>query len=455
MNITLKNLGPIKQADFTVGDFTIICGRNNTGKTYVTYATYGFLNHWMRSNDVGIDQKFLDEIIRNNLLKFSLNKLDNQSEDLLIQSSQEYSKKISSTFAGNIKSFAEASVSVATSTYSSRNSLWLDGGYRTADGRKISVDITSDNLKNTVDVTLLSTSDFTKQADYHEASSALNEAIKRWSYDGAIPKPFIVSAERTGAALFQREVDFTRSKLIDLLKESSVNTRDILDRFTADYPIPVKHNIDFVRDLPNIVKRESVFAKKYPQVLEAFSEILGGNYVVSKTGSVEYTPSNNPNLSLSLSESSSTVRSLVNIGFYLRHIAQPGDLLMVDEPELNLHPQNQRKVARLFAMLVNHGIRVFITTHSDYMIRELNTLLLLNKQDDDRLQEVMKRERYVKEELLKPEQLKIYMTTEDKKYKGSYTLLQAKVTDESGIELTTFDDTIDDMNRIQDEIVWG
>ena len=51
---------------------------------------------------------------------------------------------------------------------------------------------------------------------------------------------------------------------------------------------------------------------------------------------------------------------------------------MADEPELNLHPANQRRIARLFARLVNLGVKVFITTHSDYIVKELNTLIMLN-----------------------------------------------------------------------------
>ena len=65
-----------------------------------------------------------------------------------------------------------------------------------------------------------------------------------------------------------------------------------------------------------------------------------------------------------MDESSSSVRSLLDIGFYLKHIAKKGDLLMIDEPELNLHPENQRRVARLIAKLVNYGIKIFVTTIS-------------------------------------------------------------------------------------------
>ena len=46
MTFRFKNLGPIKKADLELGDLTIIAGRNNTGKTYLVYALYGFLKRW-------------------------------------------------------------------------------------------------------------------------------------------------------------------------------------------------------------------------------------------------------------------------------------------------------------------------------------------------------------------------------------------------------------------------
>ena len=46
LTVNLKNIGIIKQAEFSLGDLTIICGENNTGKTYATYALYGFLKSW-------------------------------------------------------------------------------------------------------------------------------------------------------------------------------------------------------------------------------------------------------------------------------------------------------------------------------------------------------------------------------------------------------------------------
>jgi predicted ATPase len=125
----------------------------------------------------------------------------------------------------------------------------------------------------------------------------------------------------------------------------------------------------------------------------SFQNIIGGEYKVSKDGEVQFIPVSNKRMKLSLVESSSAVRSLLDIGFYLRHIAAPGDLLMVDEPELNLHPENQSRVARLFAQLVNIGIKVFITTHSDYIVKEINTMIMLN-QGGERLCALAEHENY-------------------------------------------------------------
>ena len=136
-------------------------------------------------------------------------------------------------------------------------------------------------------------------------------------------------------------------------------------------------------------------------------------------------------------------------------------MLMVDEPELNLHPENQRRVARLFARLVNLGIRVFITTHSDYLIKELNTLIMLNH-DKKHLKQIMQNEGYNKEELLKAEQVRVYIAEEklvkkpgNKKRSRCLTLVPADIDPELGIEARSFDTTIDEMNRIQESILFS
>ena len=155
------------------------------------------------------------------------------------------------------------------------------------------------------------------------------------------------------------------------------------------------------------------------------------------------------------------LRSLLDIGFYLHHVARPNDLLMVDEPELNLHPENQRKIARLFARLVNLGIKVFITTHSDYIIKELNTLIMLSQQGKT-VERIRKKEKYQEEELLRSEQIRVYMAQKkplllegNKRKVPVLTLVPADIDPELGIEAESFDNTIDEMNRIQEALLFA
>ena len=461
MHITFKNLGAIKQADLTLGDLTIVCGKNNTGKTYVTYATYGFLDYWHKELSIDIPSDIVTQVMEKGSISVPIEQFAKDADKILKAASSRYSERIDKVFAGKESLFEESclSVKVEKSKDFKSNAVSFTAG--SADRSMLKV--TSKDGDEDLTISLLVNKSTEDLPPRQFVESMISAAIRDLVFKDKMPRPFIASAERTGAAIFQKELDFTRSRLIDLIgdRDSKISPARLLGRFSAEYPIPVKRNVDFIRDLPNIVHRESIFSKQYPEVLEAFSDIIGGEYKVTKDGEVQYIPSNKRSVKLTLVESSSAVRSLLDIGFYLRHIAQRGDLLIVDEPELNLHPENQRKVARLFAMLVNHGIKVFITTHSDYIIKELNTLILLNN-GGERLQSLAEREGYKSTELLSSDKLSVYIAKEaliqvagKKRKSRCHTLVKAAVTNETGIALESFDITIENMNRIQEEIIWG
>jgi predicted ATPase len=294
-------------------------------------------------------------------------------------------------------------------------------------------------------------------------SQIISDALKKIIFKKILPNPFIASAERTGAAIFRKELDFSRNRLLKDMSQLDQKTdpRELLFKAYQSYSLPIEKNVDFMRELEKISKKNSFLVEQYPDVLADFADIIGGNYVVTRDEELYYVPKNGKSVKLSMDESSSAVRSLLDIGFYLRHEAQPGDLLMVDEPELNLHPENQRRVARLFARLVNIGIKVFITTHSDYIVKELNTLIMLNH-DQDYLKQIAEEEGYKAEEMLSSEKIKVYIAEEalvqiegkQRKVKCQ-TLTPADINPKLGIDARSFDKTIETMNRIQEAIVWG
>lgn len=111
--------------------------------------------------------------------------------------------------------------------------------------------------------------------------------------------------------------------------------------------------------------------------------ILHGNLTVSDEGEISYHVSEDTELGFN--ESSSAIKTLAPLVFYLRYSAGQFNLLFVDEPELNLHPKNQILLAKVFVKMINAGLRLVISTHSDYIIREINNMIMadgLNKAGD-------------------------------------------------------------------------
>ena len=65
--------------------------------------------------------------------------------------------------------------------------------------------------------------------------------------------------------------------------------------------------------------------------------------------------------------------------FYLRYKVRSNNLLIVEEPESHLHPAMQVEFTRQLAALVRSGIRVIVTTHSEWLLEELANLVQLSE----------------------------------------------------------------------------
>ncbi len=85
---------------------------------------------------------------------------------------------------------------------------------------------------------------------------------------------------------------------------------------------------------------------------------------------------------LPTTSASSMVTDLAPLVLFIRHFAQIGDLLIIDEPEAHLHPEAQQQMAAALAFMVRSGLRVLITTHSHYMVEQLSAFVNASKLDE-------------------------------------------------------------------------
>ena len=87
---------------------------------------------------------------------------------------------------------------------------------------------------------------------------------------------------------------------------------------------------------------------------------------------------------LPLMQTSSMVSELAPVVLYLRHLVLSGNVLIIEEPEAHLHPAMQAAFARELAGLVHAGVRIILTTHSEWFVEQISNLVRLSELPEDR-----------------------------------------------------------------------
>lgn len=473
MKIHIKNIGMLDEAEFEVGDLTLICGENNTGKTYATYSLYGYLDFirngagYIVLNTIqAVLQTFINDISieDSSKIKVSSNVMESIISQLFQTIKQEYEKNLVEILAGKEEDFSNSSFDMATAE---DISSYINNIEKEEIKEKV-----LDFFSHSRQFELLEANGEYFLFDFKQIRITLNEKEAKdidtkkpglllilfdYIIDNFYSQTFILSAERTGATMFQKELDVNKNEIVE--KISRANGKNIeetvfsvLTSMYSRYPKPVKDNIYFVRELDEVVKQTS-FIKKgekesvlYREIIELLHQVVSGKYIVSPEG-IEFAPGAKQRVKRKflVQRASSSVRSLLMLSYYVLHKAQKGDILMIDEPELNLHPKNQILVARLLVLLVNAGIKVFITTHSDYIVRELSNCIMLNNLSDEQIQKI-KKQGYSKEYGLESKKVRAYLA---ENIKGKNTLRAVEIRQDRGIFMETFDEPIDSQNENQ------
>lgn len=451
MRITLSNIGLISELELdTSKDLMVFCGPNNTGKTYASYSLYGINSLFNRPGMLaqqfpmpgGIDKLVSDGVLELDLVGY----LSIHLQSILTALSDYAVKRLTDTFATPASHFAQAKL-----TFVPDLPLVLL--------RLTSPEIT-DRLKlgqaTTIDVVKEANSGTVKLLLMHQGSAeipdekAVSWIIRQWCcatvLQALLHHPFIIPAERMAVQLFARELSAS-NRSDGYLSPSAGGSLKLMTLGTGAplserrYPLPVRDALQISEDMPVLKRYKSPYANMASWLEKA---VLKGKLGIGREGEIDYKPAGRKT-AMPLHMAASMVKSLAMLVLYLKHIAQPGDLLILDEPELNLHPDNQVQLARLLGKLVNSGIKVMMTSHSDYIIRELNNLVMLGTLDG-RAPQLLKKYGYDKGCFLQYTQVGAYMFTEEDQ--------RILPVDEDGFSVPSLDTVTDSLNLSADEIAY-
>lgn len=389
-----KNIGAIEYAEVPLNDLTMIVGKNSTSKTYLTYIIWGFLdlihgavfnpreltNKTMFNSDGTLKQELDINLVIANIPQII-------SDYVNIYKKSQVSKVLAIDNFERLKNF-DFTIELSNTK--------LDHNIKIDDFDINQIKISSLIKKGKLSFSILKSSDYVlTENDKTLIANHVFGIILHKLLIQIFPKPFIITSERTGVGVFRKEIDGFRSGFAESLARDSTTKNistlnkneldDLVNRaanLIARYPLPISKNISLSRDLFDVTTKTNfaITSKEYIK-----ENLTHGEFVFNKElNEVLYNQKiNNTTVSLPYYLVSSSIKSHLLLDSYINYIAESGQILIIDEPELNLHPDNLRYMARLLAMLVNSGVKLLFTTHNDYIIKELNNLIMLENLPED------------------------------------------------------------------------
>lgn len=375
----LINVGPLKESDISLNNVNIFYGENGSGKTYTSYIIYGISKYIINIqwNDK-IDQ------LPNNIFK-----LDNDNHisvnwkkvyTFLIDSifndvnsnSNEIIKKI---FNQDIKEMdfklKKEDLSFFTNWLSIDN-IPKGGMAKKADSKHeflITHEVRGENIvfiQNQIPSYISDNLDgkffakleqFLLDDVYDMSENQFKKEVEKYianMLEHMTPRVLYIPAERQGINIFYENL--IGSYFYNGHKFSLNNNEN--DEVYSQ-PLPILDYINYVTQVKEMNKREI-------QLSDNIKNILKGEYRISENGDIMFVTEDNDEVPLDLA--SSSVKSLFGLHTLENY---NNDIIIIDEPELNLTPANQKIMAEFLYNLNKGGNKVIISTHSDYIVKTL------------------------------------------------------------------------------------
>lgn len=453
MKVQIKNLGAVKDATIDLSKkMNVFCGSNSTGKTYMAYILYTITSLGNRSLGIRFDKKYIDKLIESNQVEITLDiskmfafreeeiaKIkpnlwrvfsipESKSSDffstteiLFKESKKEFIKRIRETKFEELIKFQDYTLKVNKEI-----------------GDSIKIELLENTIKNEV---------FIRYMDI---------AFLAMLYSKLVYYPVMSSAifpvERNSIFTFSKELSIKKNEKYDLIKELSsnddFNRLDLLLNSSDRYPQPIRDCLKVAGNLDNIQNTNSIY---YNFGNEIEKELLGGEVIITKEGDVKFLSDKTSKKRItSFNQSSSIVKTLAGLVIYLKHTAQRNDLVIIDEPELNLHPDNQVKITRILARLINNGLNLIVSTHSDYILREINNLIMLSS-DDKNILKIREKHEFHKDEYINKEDVNVHYFHFRLKKNADVDIIPVS---DYGFDIPSIDSEIEKQNNLNNDLYY-
>jgi len=404
MKIRFYNLGQIKETELDLKPMTVIIGPNNSNKTYIAYSVYGI---WNDLAEVRFPTQFAFQARTNGSLsirvenlqksfaarvKASIGRFEEEMDVFFQDSSGVLFSESRFEMVISPEEFESALVSLSAVTHPLRRVPGFAAFNLSLEKEHLVVSLVE---RPGTDLGETTEHARTSAKNHFEPGIVLDRALRHYLFSS----PHVMPAERNAFIITYKVLANRRLRLMLDAQRRAFSSREPSNRQLEllreagefRYPQPTEDFLAFLSDVESDIstasekkgaarrpnRRQSpptVFGRLAANIEQTIQNGNRLNFRQTALGGQEIMVDVGNGLNIDLYNASSSIKQLAPLLLYLRYRAAKGDLLIIDEPEMNLHPESQAKLLEVLAMLVNEGVHVLLTTHSPYLLAHLNNL---------------------------------------------------------------------------------
>lgn len=381
MKLDVYNIGAVKEASIEMNGLTVICGENDTGKSTIGKSLFALIK-----GIVGFEEEFQEDIsyeLFNNLRQISkLIRSNIMNNDFLQESQNETIEVIYSHFRFPIfdSRFIDRIIFKDINDLNEIINKLKDNQYidiDTYDQFNFYIQQCNEIWNQNSDINTKQKKAIEK-AFFSEFQSLIMDnskiSLNLEEFDTYLDITFNKNCKIKNPTLQinyypWRDITYIETPTIiqffKLILGARVNLSES-NRVRETVPL---HTKDLTRKLFN--SDTFRISEEFKVINEIIEEAIQGNFYYDKKQKdfiLERNKKPIPSMDIA-----SGIKSLGMIDILVKNnILNIGDILILDEPEINLHPEWQKLYAEIICKLVEFGIKVLVVTHSPYMVSALH-----------------------------------------------------------------------------------
>ncbi|WP_315522001.1 AAA family ATPase [Leptotrichia wadei] len=373
MKLSIRNVGKLKEADVEINGITVITGENDTGKSTVGKVLWSVFNGFYEIDEKVYKEKVseLEKIIVKKFIDEIINVYKNLSTDYnsffeIINSTV---KKIAIELLKNNKNYSEDEIKIIVNNYI--KDLKIENISKFVQEINETLKISDKEIKKGIISRVMN-------KEFHNQINAVFSKEKMNIGEISLK----IKDNEIDLKIENNEISDVQNYFLINKETMYIDNPFILDSYDFEDENHQTHLATNVfSENENSVISEIKVKKKLNNIYQKLNSVLSGEILENKNSKFVYRKNGED---IDLKNLSTGLKTFAIIKMLLQNgTLEENGTIILDEPEIHLHPEWQLKFAELIVLLQKEfGMHILLTTHSPYFLNAIEVFSERHKIDD-------------------------------------------------------------------------